>query len=106
MKTITGAFLRPDGSPAANAKLLLKLSQDASSPNGQIEASQVTVQLDVNGNIPANTQVWANDELQPAGTFYHVVLADNTFGTTYKERLTISGNSPININTLVPTGTP
>jgi len=106
MKTITGSFLREDGTPAAGATLTLKLSQDASSPSGQIMAALISITLDQNGAIPVGTQIWANDELQPPGTVYHVTVQDGTSGTAYKERLTIAGASPISLNSLVPTGTP
>lgn len=106
MKTITGSFLREDGTPAAGAILTLKLSQDASSSAGQIMQAQLSITLDQNGAIPSATQIWANDELQPVGTYYHVTVTDGTYGTAYKERLTIAGVSPISLNNLVPTGTP
>ena len=106
MKQISGTFLREDGSPAAGATLTLKLNQDASSPSGQVMAALISILLDSTGSIPAGTQVWANDELSPATTFYHVTVQDGTSGTAYRERLTIAGNSPINLSSLVPTGTP
>lgn len=106
MKQITGTWLREDGSPASGAILTLKLNQDASSPSSQIMAALISIVLDSTGSIPANTQVWANDELSPTTTFYHLTVQDGTSGTAYRERLTITGNSPINLNSLVPTGTP
>ncbi len=106
MKQISGSFLREDGSPAAGATLTLKLSQDASSPSGQVMAALISIILDSTGSIPAGTQIWANDELSPATTFYHATVQDGTSGTAYMERLTIAGNSPINLNSIVPTGTP
>ena len=106
MKQISGTFLREDGSPAAGATLTLKLSQDASSPSGQVMAALISLLLDQTGSIPSGTQVWANDELSPATTFYHLTVQDGSSGTAYRERLTIAGASPINLNSLVPTGTP
>ena len=106
MKTIQGTWLREDGTPAAGAILTLKLSQDASSSSGQIMTALLSITLDNTGSIPAGTQVWACDELQPAGLFYHATIQDGTSGTAYRERLVIAGNSPINLNSLVPTGTP
>jgi hypothetical protein len=69
-------------------------------------AALISIVLDLTGSIPAGTQVWANDELSPANTFYHLTVQDGTSGTAYRERLTIAGNSPINLNSIVPTGTP
>ena len=106
MKQISGTFLREDGSPASGAILTLKLSQDASSPSGQILAALISIVLDQTGSIPAGTQIWACDELQPSGLFYHATVQDGTSGTAYRERLVIAGNSPINLNSIVPTGTP
>lgn len=106
MKTIQGTWLREDGSPASGATLTLKLSQDASSPSGQIMAALIAITLDSTGSIPAGTQIWACDELQPSGLFYHATIQDGTSGTAYRERLVIAGNSPISLNAIVPSGTP
>ena len=108
MKTITGTWLHADGTPAAGGLLTLLLSQDAnlSAGGGQVEKAAIAITLDSTGSIPAGTQILANDELLPSGTFYHVIVTDSTFGTSYRERLTIAGNSPINLNSLVPTNTP
>ena len=106
MKTIQGTWLREDGSPAAGATLTLKLNQDASSPTGQIMAALISIVLDSTGSIPSGTQIWCNDELLPATTFYHATIQDGTSGTAYRERLVIAGSSPISLNSLVPTGTP
>jgi len=106
MKQITGTWLREDGTPAAGATLTLKLSQDASSPSGQIMAALISILLDSTGSIPAGTQIWANDELQPSITSYHTTVQDGTSGTAYRERLVIAGNSPISLNAIVPSGTP
>ena len=99
MKSIVGQFLRPDGSPAAGATLYLLLSQDAvaTSPMETVLHARISVTLDSNGNIPAGTVIWANDELQPSGTYFHVVVVDPVFGKCFDERLTISGASPINL---------
>jgi hypothetical protein len=104
MKTITGSFARPDGSPAANATLYLLLSQDvvASSPMVVVVHARDPITLDANGNIPVGTQVWCNDEVNPSGTFTHVVVVDPVFGKCFDERLVIQGPSPINLASLVP----
>ena len=104
MKTIIGQFLRPDGSPAAGATLYLLLSQDAvaTSPMETITHARIPITLDANGNIPAGTVIWANDELLPVGTYFHVVVIDGTYGKCFDERLTISGASPINLNAIAP----
>jgi len=104
MKTILGQFLRPDGSPAANATLYLQLSQDvvASSPMETILHARFGITLDANGNIPVGTQFWCNDEVQPSGTYTHLVVVDPVYGKCFDERLVLQGASPVNIASLVP----
>ena len=104
MKTITGQFLRPDGSPASGAILELLLSQDAvaTSPMAVVIHGTVSITLDANGNIPPNQQIEGNDELNPQGTFYHVKVLDGTFGKCFDERLVLQGSSPINLNAIAP----
>ncbi len=104
MKVITGTFQRPDGSPASGATLYLLLSQDvvASSPMIVVVHSRDPITLDSNGSIPAGTLVWCNDEVNPQGTFTHVVCVDPVFGKCLDERLVLQGASPVNIASLVP----
>jgi hypothetical protein len=104
MKTITGTFVRPDGSPAANAILELLLSQDAvtTSPMAVLVHGRIPIQLDANGSIPAGTQIAAVDEILPVGCYYRVVVLDPVYGKCYDERLFIQGASPISISSLVP----
>jgi len=104
MKTITGTFVRPDGSPAANAILELLLSQDAvaTSPVVSVVHARISITLDSTGSIPSNTLWFCNDELNPPGTYTHVVILDPVFGKCFDERLVIFGSSPVNLNSLVP----
>ena len=103
MKTIIGTFVRPDGTVASGATLTLLISQDAvASGQGVIEHAPVTVTLDDTGSIPADTTIWANDELLPSGTYYVVSVKDQDYGQIYFERLTISGFSPIDLSTIAP----
>lgn len=108
MKTITSsvAFQGPDGTIAANGRLLLSLSQNAmiTSGGGQVYSLvPVVIDLDANGLIPAGTTIWANDELTPSGTTYLVNLQDrnrgrlDTLGTW-----SISGASPIDLSGMTP----
>jgi hypothetical protein len=71
-----GPFTDNLGSPIANGRLVLQLSQDAqANSTTQVGAGlPATVKLDGDGNIitsPAQS-VWPNDVLSPAGTFYNV----------------------------------
>jgi len=103
MKTITGTFITPSGAPAAGATLILLLSQDAVAAGvGQVAHYPVTVTLDDAGNIPAGVEIWANDELLPAGTHYIVTVKDDTLGQVFCERLVLQGASPISLDSIPP----
>jgi hypothetical protein len=105
VKTITGTFVRPDGSPASGAILELLLSQDAvaTSPVVSVVHARISITLDSTGSIPAGTLWFCNDELNPPGTYTHVVILDPVFGKCFDERLVIQGTSPISLNSLIPT---
>jgi hypothetical protein len=105
-KTITGTWNYPNGQPAAGAILTLQLSQDGEGPSSQLLHVPVKITLDNTGSIPAGMGVFANDQIQPAGTYYIVSVKDPVFGQVYFERLSISGTSPINLNALVPASKP
>jgi hypothetical protein len=102
MKSLYGAFQRPDGSPAAGAALSFLLSHAAANPSvGHVEHSLLTVILDANGLIPGGTFIWANDELnQQSGiqTTYRVTCKDTVYGLVFDEVMSIIGPSPINLN--------
>lgn len=106
MKLITGGWSNPDGTVVANGKLFLKLSRDAvtigGTPLSISSIAPVSIQLDVNGLIPAGTQIWATDELTPATTYVLSVVAAGG-GLVWKSgRTSLTGTSPININNVVP----
>lgn len=105
MKTIQGTFQFPDGSPAINAVLYLKLSQDAVAfGTSQIAPRVITVTLDGSGQIPGGTSIYANDELTPFGTVYIASVIAPGGGLIYgPELIAIIGPSPINFNNLTPT---
>jgi hypothetical protein len=100
MKTITGHFSSPNGQPAANAVLLLQLSQDAQVVGnaGQVVPRDIHITLDANGDIPAGTEIWACDELLPSGLFFTLSIPVST----YRENYQLVGPSPISIGTLTP----
>lgn len=101
-KIISGKFTFPDNTPAANAVLTLVLSQDGGVGSSQIAHVPLTVQLDATGSIPANTGIFANDQISPNGTYYIVSIKDSVYGLVYFEKLAIQGVSPIDLNQLVP----
>lgn len=106
MKTITGTWVDPGGNAIAFGIISLKLNQDATVVStNQIAPRIIQFTLTSAGAIPANTQIWANDEISPNGTFYALTIMEQGGGVIYgPEYFTIAGASPININTLVPTG--
>ena len=71
---INGNFQDILGTPIANGYLLFELSDSASvNTTTKIAAGfTVKINLDSSGNIVANSSIWANDVLTPAGTFYNV----------------------------------
>jgi len=111
-KIVVGNFLKPDGSPAAGATLTFEISQDVTVPgSGQIGHYQVVFLLDENGSLPSSAAspgpeldsfLYANDQVLPTDTYYCVTVKDDTFGLIYAERLTIAGDSPIDLSTLAP----
>lgn len=73
--TLTGgAFQDSEGNVLANGTLKFVLSQDASIAGvGSIASGiAVTVQLDANGNVAANQQIWGNDQMSPINCYYRV----------------------------------
>jgi hypothetical protein len=106
LKTITGNWQDPQGVNASFGILSLKLSQDAVViGTSQIAPRNIAFTLTTLGAIPANTQIWANDELNPIGTFYALTVMDSGGGVIYgPEFFSISGASPINLNNIVPVG--
>lgn len=113
-KTITGTFQNPDGSAVAHGILRLKLSQAANiSGTAQIAPTEISIQLDASGAIPASTTLLANDEITPTGTTYYAALFTGQLGvdgSTYQpggqiwsQQWSISGTSPIDLTKLTAT---
>jgi hypothetical protein len=70
-----GHFQAPDGTPLANGYLIIRLSTDAMSPQGQLSAGiSVTVPLGSDGNVSGFAALWATDLLDAGGNaiFYAV----------------------------------
>jgi hypothetical protein len=110
MRTITGSYYWNDDedTPAANATLTLQLSQDVRAVEGGVRleggegSAPIEIQLDEKGSIPEGTQIPANDELKPEGTFYTVRLidpADNQW-PHFIHDMYIVGPEPIDISSL------
>jgi hypothetical protein len=102
VKNITGSFLRPDGTPAAGATVNFLLSQNAGCSVGLLVHERVSVVLDENGALPSDLELWCNDELETAGTWYNVTLKDPVAGQVLYENVAIVGTSPISLPALTP----
>jgi hypothetical protein len=105
MKKITGIFTGPDGTPLAGAVLDLVLSQDATvMGTGQVAPRAVSLVLEKDGSLPEDTEVWANDELSPAGTYYTATLQEPVTGENIygPELWPLLGASPIELSDIVP----
>jgi len=99
-KVITGQWSYPDGSPV-NGILYLQLSQSATAVGtAQVAPRNLAVQL-VNGVIPPNYSIYANDEISPGNTYYTVTIVAGGGTVWGPENFGIAGASPINLNTLV-----
>jgi hypothetical protein len=73
--TLTGgAFQDAEGNILENGYLECYLSQDASVSSGLNICSGVAIkiQLDSSGNAALGSQLWGNDVLSPANTYYRV----------------------------------
>jgi len=64
-------FTDAEGNELANGFLLVNISTDSQTPNGQLGAySKVRVQLDGSGNVSGTPLFWPNVSLLPANTVY------------------------------------
>jgi len=103
VKTITGSFKLENDEPAAEGILSLWLSQDAKVISTRTEVKgdrKIEIQLDENGAIPAGTEILANDELRPAGTYYTIDVWHGNGGTFYRGWIKIVGPSPIDLTAI------
>lgn len=84
-------FQNADGSDVADGYLLIHLSNDAASSNGQISSkvkSEVT--LGALGEILDNPQFWQNSSLSPNDTVYFLEVYNS-------DGLRISGPIPVTV---------
>ena len=106
--TSTQCFQDAQGNCLANGYMTLTLSTPAvvASGGGQVVPRVVTVTLDSTGNVAAGQVMWANDQLNPKGTGYAVVIY-NSAGTVVSRPGTwvIQGNAPIDLAQEQPTTT-
>lgn len=102
----TVCFQNASGQCLANGTITFQLSQPAkiTSGGGQVAPNFVTVTLDSNGEIPAGTTLWGNDQLTPSGTGYTVIIRDSGSNVVSGPFVwSITGTSPIDLSQEVPT---
>src|SRR5581483_4968852 len=112
MKTVTVSFIDPQGNALANGLVRLKLSQVVNiSGTALVAPTEVSINLNSSGQIPANTQIWCNDEVTPLGTTYQLTAFSGSIingvqtqgGQVMSVNVSITGSSPIDLTTLTPT---
>jgi hypothetical protein len=104
MKKLKGKFTQRNGQPIEKGVLVLELSQHATlnATGEEVWEDLIKIPLDEEGRIPPGAEIIANDELRPAGTYYHVDVVSDACGNCYDEILKIVGASPIDLNALTP----
>jgi hypothetical protein len=74
---LIGTFQNPDGSAVANGTLVLQLSSvGLVDGTAWIAPERVFVSLNSSGEIPADTAVYGNDAMTPAGLEYSYFVLD------------------------------
>jgi hypothetical protein len=106
MFTLQGGNFQSGGVPVANGSVILTLSNPAATiiVGGGASTAVYFLNLDVNGNLAAGTQVLGNAELTPGGTFYTAQLftGPNGTGTLLLSSTWIVGPSAPYSGTLYP----
>lgn len=87
---VVNTFVNPDGSPVANGYIRIRLSQDGSVNDTQIQANFTTLALNSLGTIVGSPVFWPNAAISPPGTCY-VLLVYTATGQL------ISGPSRVNV---------
>ncbi len=67
---VVHTFVNPDGTPVANGYIRIRLNQDGSVNNTQIQSSFTQIPLDSNGTIVGSPVFWTNASISPSGTYY------------------------------------
>lgn len=104
MKTIVGTWHDTRGNLAAWGKLHLVLNQDAHVIlTAQVAPRSMTFNLDQNGSLMAGSKVWANDELDPVGTYYTATVTASGGGVIWGPQwVVIAGFDPVDLTSIVP----
>jgi len=105
IKQITGGgYHDGNGAPCVGCILQLIPSNDAVvQGTGQIVSKLLTFALDSSGNVPAGSNIWFNDQLQPTGTVYEASLTYPGGGTLWgPEYFYLNGASPLSLQSVIP----
>jgi len=101
-KSIVGGIFQDALGNLITGNLLLTLPQDAQITGIGLLAP-LHVRIPVNGGAVASTPIWFNDQLAPGNLAYTATVYDSTGNKVYGPELwSLTGASPLNLNTLVP----
>lgn len=109
--TLTGGLYQLHNNTAlANGHLIWELSHDSrettDANGGQVVSGiKIKVNLDSNGSVSGTAKLWANDQLQPSGSYYTVTgyASDGTIAFASPQYYQIASSpSTLNLGTLVP----
>ncbi len=107
-----GAYQDFGANPLANGYLTMALSHDEQEPSGpsQVVGGLVLkVPLDGNGNVSGTVNIWPNDVLSPACSYYVVnaYKSDGTQAWKAPQFYTIASSpNPLNLGNIVPNNPP
>jgi hypothetical protein len=102
MKTITGTFTKPDGTPVANGRVVFRLSRPAVVIATLAQVSPAVTSFTLNSSGVLSGSLLANDELTPADSTYSVSVRDvNDVPMSREIRLSVEGASPIDIGAAI-----
>lgn len=104
MKVLSGTWQNLDGTPVSGGRLFLRLSQDSVAiGTTQVSTALISITLDSTGSVPANTKVWFNDELSPAGTTYTTSVVAPGGGLVWGAESVYINGATFNLSAAVPT---
>jgi hypothetical protein len=111
--TLTGGgFSDAAGNVLASGFLLFYLSHDEQNtflPSQVVSGLSVKINLDNNGNVVAGSQIYANDQLSPTGSFYTVeaYTNDGRRAWSYPQYITVTtGSGSFSLSGIFPTNPP
>lgn len=105
VQLVLGGFVDLGGNPIAFGTLTLALTQDATSPQGQLSGGiSVSIPLDANGNIASGSVfAWPNSLLTPSVTQYIAKVYTASGQLVYLQYVTITNPpNPFNVALWVP----